>query len=28
VRRTSRHRYARPVSEVHAEIDKAFAYAA
>jgi hypothetical protein len=25
VRRTSRHRYARPVSEVHAEIDKAFA---
>jgi cellulose biosynthesis protein BcsQ len=28
VRRTSRHRYARPVSEVHAEIDKAFACAA
>jgi hypothetical protein len=27
VRRTSRHRYARPVSEVHAEIDKAFACA-
>ena len=25
VRRTSRHRYARPVSEVHAEIEKAYA---
>ena len=28
VRRTSRHRYARPVNQVHAEIDKVFASAA
>ena len=28
VRRTSRHRYARPISQVHAEIDKMFACAA
>ena len=28
IRRTSRHRYARPVSEVHAEIEKVFACAA